>query len=98
MSEKRLSEQDYSNTQRRFEELKRLLADTWVCANKNPVYADWLRHEAKGHNPLAEGIVLYGLDATESWDFVLKHYGLTKAQAFRRRLQEAKEAFDKSRK
>lgn len=93
MSEKPLNEPDYSRTQPRVDEIKKLLEDTWAANAKSPVYADWLCHEACGHNELAQAIVLYGLNATEAWDFVLMHHGKEKAQGMRRRLQESKEAF-----
>lgn len=98
MSAKHSKKPDFSRTTPQVEAIKRMLKETVAHIEKENPFADWLRHEACGHNPLAEGMVLYGLTMEESWNWVLARYGVSKAQGFRRRIYEAKEAFTAKRK
>lgn len=76
-----------------FEDLKKLIIDTMKHVEREPVFAAWLRHEAKGHNFLAECVVLHGMSMEDAWDFVRKSCGNTKAEAYRRRLKESMDLF-----
>lgn len=94
MKEKR-SKTQASSEGSRIQELKQLLEDTVKQLETQPIFVDWLRHEARGHNLLAEYVVLYGLSMEEAWDLARKRLGNTKAEALRRRLKESMEAFGK---
>lgn len=83
---------------RHVEELRTLVKNTMSQLDKTPVFPNWLIYEARGHNMLAEAMVLHGLSGEEAWDFCVTHHGLTKSQDMRRRLQESKEAFSTKRK